>query len=175
MKQIRELRLGRTGERAVGQYLEEQLRPAGFQVLHDIPGEGFNLDHVVVGPTGVFCIETKTRSKPVKGIHAVQYDGEKVTVNGFPPERDPIIQAKAEAHWLHELLESSTGKKFPVQPIVAFPGWFVEKMPERAEVWVLNEKVVPTFIQNAKTVIAPADVSLITFHLKRFVNSADSK
>jgi hypothetical protein len=100
---------------------------------------------VVVGPTGVFCVETKTRSKPAKGAASVQYDGEKVTVDGFVPERDPVVQAKASAKWLRELLEASTGKRFFVQPIVLFPGWFIEKMPSNAEVWVLNDKATPTF------------------------------
>jgi hypothetical protein len=175
IRQLRDLKLGRTGERAVGQYLEEQLRPAGFQVLHDIPGEGFNLDHVVVGPTGVFCIETKTRSKPAKGPCSIQYDGEKVTVDGLAPDRDPVVQAKAAAKWLCELLESSTGKRFFVQPVVLFPGWYIEKMPANTEVWVLNDKATPSFIQGAKTHITAEDASLITFHLKRYVISTDGR
>jgi hypothetical protein len=39
---------GREGEKAVGQYLE-RLRARGYQVLHDIPGENFNIDHVLIG------------------------------------------------------------------------------------------------------------------------------
>lgn len=173
-KAVRDMELGLTGERAVGQYLEESLAAHKYHVFHDIPGDGFNLDHVVVGPTGVFCVETKTRSKPTEGNSGVQYDGETIKVNGILPERDPVIQAKAEARWLHDMLEASTGKKFPVQPIVLFPGWFVEPGPVHAEVWVLNEKAAPCFIQNAKHTLPSEDVSLIAFHLKRYVISADS-
>lgn len=165
----RQLNLGIVGEEAVGQFLEEKLRPAGCQVLHDIPGEGFNVDHVVIGPTGIFSVETKTCRKPAKGESSVKYDGEHITVNGFTPDRDPVVQAKAEAHWLHELLESSTGKKFPVKPIVLYPGWYVDKMPEGAEVWVLNEKALPTFIRNHRNHLPPEDINLVTFHLKRYV------
>jgi hypothetical protein len=168
LKEARALRLGIVGEEAVGQYLEEKLRPAGCQVLHDIPGEGFNVDHVVIGPTGIFSIETKTCSKPAKGESSVKYDGEHVTVNGFAPDRDPIVQAKAEARWLHELLESSTGKKFPVKPIVLYPGWFVDGKPD-ADVWVLNEKALPTFIRNYRNHLPPEDINLVTYHLKRYV------
>ena len=168
---VKALRLGIMGEEAVGQYLEEKLRPIGCQVMHDVPGDSFNLDHVVIGPTGVFCIETKTRSKPAYGSPPVQYDGEKITVNGFP-DRDPIVQVKSAACWLHDLLERTTGKKFMVKPIVLYPGWFVKKMPENADVWVLNEKALPTFISNAKNNPLPLeDISLITFHLKRYVIS----
>lgn len=165
------LKLGIVGEEAVGQYLEEKLRPMGCQVLHDIVGDGFNLDHVVIGPTGVFCIETKTYSKPSHGSPSVTYDGEKVTVDGFSPDRDPIVQAKSAANWLRELIERSTGRKFAVQPIVIYPGWFVKKMPENVEVWVLNHKALPTFVANSQAKLSAEDVNLITFHLKRYVIS----
>jgi hypothetical protein len=58
--------LGYLGERAVAEYLEP-LRAEGFRVFHDVPAEGrrksFNIDHVLIGPTGVSVIETKTRRK----------------------------------------------------------------------------------------------------------------
>jgi len=171
---VNNMELGLTGERAVGQHLEETLAQHKYHVLQDIPGDGFNLDHVIVGPTGVFCVETKTRSKPATGNPTVQYDGKTIKVNGMLPERDPVIQAKAEARWLHDTLEASTGKKFNVQPIVLFPGWFVEPGPAHAEVWVLNDKAAPAFIQNAKDNIPPDDIALIVFHLKRYIISADS-
>ncbi|MEE4639716.1 MAG: nuclease-related domain-containing protein, partial [Wenzhouxiangella sp.] len=63
---IRALAQGEQGERAVGQFLE-RLREDGYQVFHDLIGDGFNLDHVIIGPAGVFTIETKTWSKPATG------------------------------------------------------------------------------------------------------------
>jgi hypothetical protein len=172
----RNINLGRHGEEAVGQYLDEKLRPMGCQVLHDIPGDGFNLDHVVIGPTGVFCVETKTRSKPAKGECKVFYDGEKITVDGLAPDRDPIVQAKAQARWLVDALEQSTGRRFFVQPIVLFPGWFVEQKVTNTPVWVLNEQGAPVFIKNSRNnSLSPEDISLITFHLKRYVISTGAK
>ena len=43
-------------------YLDEKVRPMGCQVLHDVPADSFNIDHVVVGLTGLFAVETKTHS-----------------------------------------------------------------------------------------------------------------
>jgi len=166
---LRNLKRGMVGEQAVGQYLEESLRPHGYQVLHDIPGQGFNLDHVVVGPNGVFCIETKTRTKPRRGSPTIKFDGQTVTVGGCIPERDPVIQVKAGSSWLQELLKSSTGKTFSIRPVILFPGWFVDRMPQGADVWVLNEKALPTFIANARERLASDDIALITFHLKRCI------
>src|ERR1700733_1000645 len=55
---IAQLRLGRDGERAVGQFLEG-LRVSGARVFHDIPGDDFNIDHAVLTTHGFYAIETK--------------------------------------------------------------------------------------------------------------------
>ena len=124
-RQIRQLKLARDGERAVGQYLE-QLREQGYRVLHDLVGDGFNVDHVLIGPAGVFTVETKTISKPAKGKTEIEYDGEHLTVNGLKPDRDPLVQGKAQAHWLGGLLQETTGRRFEVRSMVLYPGWFVK-------------------------------------------------
>ena len=58
------IKLGRDGERVVAEHLQ-QLVGAGWRVFHDIQGDGFNIDHVVIGAGGISAVETKTRSKPV--------------------------------------------------------------------------------------------------------------
>lgn len=169
-KKARALKLGILGEEAVGQFMEGQLRPLGFQILHDIPAKGFNLDHVVIGPTGVFVVETKTRSKPAKGVCNIRYDGQSIFVNGHKPDRDPIVQVKAEARWLFNFFEHSTGRRVFVQPIIIYPGWFVEPMPRSVDVWVLNEKALPYFIEKARgCVLSPEDIHLLAYHLARYV------
>ena len=173
VREGKDLRLGLLGEEAVGQFLDEKMRPLDCQVLHDIPGENFNIDHVVIGPTGIFAIETKTHSKPAKGACNVVYDGAKVTVNGYSPNRDPIVQARAQASWLSSTIQESTGRRLFVKPIVVYPGWYVTSHPETDDVWVLNANPVPTFIMNNRRSMSPEDVSLVTFHLKRYVISQD--
>jgi hypothetical protein len=46
---FRALKQGMEGERAVGQYLE-RLHERGYPVFHDVIGNGFNVDHVLIGP-----------------------------------------------------------------------------------------------------------------------------
>lgn len=52
------LRSGILGEERVAEVLAE-LETEGFRVLHDLDTGRGNADHVLVGPTGVFVIETK--------------------------------------------------------------------------------------------------------------------
>jgi hypothetical protein len=73
-RKVRSLNLAQEGEKAVGQFLEG-LREKGYKVFHDIAGGKFNVDHVLIGPSGVYVIETKTISKPARGQAGVEYDG----------------------------------------------------------------------------------------------------
>jgi hypothetical protein len=74
VKQIKRLKLGRDGERAVAEQLDV-LKRQGAIIFHDLIGDGFNLDHVVLSSQGVFVVETKTRTKPIKGSPTVTFDG----------------------------------------------------------------------------------------------------
>ena len=90
---IATLRLARDGERVIGQFLEG-LRESGYRVLHDIVGDNFNIDHLLIGPRGVFTIETKTISKPARGKAEIDYDGTEILVNGFKPGDESCCSGK---------------------------------------------------------------------------------
>ena len=126
----RNYRLGYEGEIAVGQELNELLRD-GYYVYHDFPANNFNIDHVVVGPTGVYAVETKTRRKPTtnnrRADAMVTYDGRKLQ---FPDpnwvEIKPLKQARDQAQRLQKWLSSAVGDAIQVQPVLTLPGWYVE-------------------------------------------------
>lgn len=172
-RRIRNIKLGRDGERAIGQFLES-LRTRGAKVFHDFPGKGFNVDHVVVHVSGVYAVETKTYSKPERGDARIVYNGEGVVVMGKTPDRNPVTQARANAKWLRELIRESTGKTVPVRPVVVFPGWFVEPTAEAkaSDVWVLNPRMLPGFIANSAAQLADADAQMVSFHLSRYLRTA---
>lgn len=165
------LRLGRDGERLVGQSLEE-LRLVGAQVFHDVLGDGFNLDHVVISDRGVFVIETKTRSKPKSG-GKVTFVGDQLLIAGRKPDRDPVQQVRAATQWLADLLERLTRKRFEVRGAVLFPEWWVDPAPEsiRRDVWVLEPKAFPKFLQREAAKLSAADVLLITTNLSQYIRS----
>ena len=170
---LRALRQGIDGEKAVGQFLE-RLREDGYHVFHDLIGDNFNVDHVLIGPAGAFTIETKTWSKPQRGDARIAYDGNMLTVSGLEPERDPIVQAKAQANWLRTLLRESTGRSIHVQPVVVFPGWYVDAaVGAHREVWVLEPKGLPAFLKNEPDRLAAEAVTLAAYHLGRHVRSVE--
>ncbi len=132
---------GRDGELATAQLLEP-LVARGGRVLHDLQARGFNIDHVVVAPGGVFAVETKHRLKPttVSGRQAatVESDGLALRFPGWV-ETKPLEQAKAQAVWLQKELTKATGAPVAVQPVVALPGWYV-KTTAPGGVRVINPK-----------------------------------
>ncbi len=168
-RKIKNLRLARDGEKAVGEFLD-RLRENGYRVFHDIVGGNFNIDHLLIGKTGIYTIETKTLSKPNKGKSEIQYDGNQIKINGHTPERDPIAQAKAQANWIKELVRDLTGKVYKVQPVVLYPGWFI-KQPSGAEVWVLNPKALKGFLEKHDAQIDEGSIHPIATHLSRYVRN----
>lgn len=135
-EELRRLRLGFDGERYVAEELN-QLMLQGYRVFHDFvidwkPGRQFNIDHVLVGPEGVFVVETKTRSKkkdPVSGDklgYRVEFDGTALRFEGGQWSADAIEQATGAAKELRNWLKRSGQPWVEVRPLVAIPGWWVE-------------------------------------------------
>jgi len=125
----RSMRLGYEGEVATGQELN-QLMFHGYHVYHDFVADKFNIDHIVVGPAGVFAVETKARAKPVsnnrKEDAQVVYDGRFIHFPNWKETR-PLEQARKQAVWLELWLSTATGEKTQVRPVLALPGWFVKR------------------------------------------------
>ena len=165
-------KLGLEGERAVADELDA-LKEKGFRIFHDIIGENFNIDHVIICSKGIFSIETKTISKPSKGKAEISYNGQTLLINNDKPERNPIVQAEAQARWLKNMLKESTGKIFNVQPIVVYPGWYVldDANNLQHKVWVLNPKRLNYFIEDKKEIIQNKDLHLVVFHLSRYIKT----
>ncbi len=168
IRKIKRLKLGRDGEIAVGQTLE-YLRNKGFRIFHDIIGEGFNLDHVIVGEQGIFCVETKTYSKPSKGQCKITINHEGISVNGSKPNSKIFSQAKAQKAWLERKISLLTGINVPVQPVVVFPGWFVDNKLDDNSIWFLEPKGLLKYIEKAKVTLDKRTVKFISNQLSQFI------
>ncbi len=123
------LRAGYDAEVAVGQELDQLMRQ-GAAVFHDFPADGFNIDHVVISRRGVFAVETKgyTKRSDIRGKAGarVVFDGSSLA---FPhwKSAEPLEQAERQAQWLSKWLSSATGDRVSALPVLALPGWFVDR------------------------------------------------
>lgn len=120
---------GLLAERVTGMQLN-RLMADGCAVLHDLPGDGFNIDHVVIAPRGVYAVETKSFRKPKDArpgeAAKVVFDGASLDFSDFQT-RKPLEQSRQQAQWLSRFLRETLGESIRVEPAVALPGWFVEK------------------------------------------------
>jgi hypothetical protein len=168
-KRLWAARLGYMGERAVAEELNTLL-VKGYRVFHDLPFEKFNIDHVVVGPKGVFSIETKTRRKPRQENATAEY---KVVHEGktlrWPKvsETKTIEQALLNASTISKWIAASAAESVPAQAIVAVPGWFTATDTTFPAVWVLNPRGIKAFIEKCPPTLSPDQIQRIAFQLEQ--------
>jgi len=106
---------GAKGEEEVARAL--YLLPADYTVFHGLllPGEKGDLDHVVVGPSGIFSVETKNWSG------TICVENQKVLYNDTAPTRPPIAQAQQAGSALQAILEKELGHTISsVFPVLCF-------------------------------------------------------
>lgn len=163
-KQRSALFLGWFGERMTADYLRP-LQRAGYHVFHDFPAEvgkkGFNIDHIVVGPSGVTIVETKTRRKyKGSGGHEVTFDGRQL-VWPWGAESKCLQQTTNEAEWLARWLRERLGDTLPIRKVISIPGWFVHETPG-ADIRVVNPKIIADVIRSrGEGALAPKQIDLI--------------
>ena len=168
-RRIQSQRLGLDGEMATGEELNQLMR-RGYHVFHDIPGTHYNIDHAVVGPNGVFAVETKTHAKPANG-HQASFDGQVIS---YPDRKDftAVEQAQRNARSLGEYLSKAAGRPIQVQPIVVLPGWCVNLTGPSNRCNVLASGQVQSWlprITSAKLTLE--EVTAIAFQLERVCRS----
>ena len=64
-----------------------------------------------------------------------------------------------------------------MRPVIVFPGWFVEQRHGPAgrstrDIWVLEPKALPSFLDHEDERLQPEDVKLASFHLSRYARAS---
>lgn len=163
--------LGYYGERVVGETLET-LRAKGYRVFHEVPAKEatppFDIDHVVVGSTGIFVIETKTRRKkkgrPGFEEHKIIFNGQQL-IYPWGEDFHGLNQARDHALWLETWIVQVLGRQVPVLPILVFPGWWVEEHAV-SNVRVANPKQVPAMVLRNGIVLTEEQIEIIARNLE---------
>jgi Nuclease-related domain/Topoisomerase DNA binding C4 zinc finger len=164
--EIKAWRTGALGEERTAKALAD-LEAEGFVVLHDRrkPGSRENIDHVIVGPTGVFVVETKSYSGPL----SVQ--GDDVYVGGRR-RTDIVHQAKTEAEVVRAILEIA-GEKLPVTPILCVHRAELPLLKAEVQgIRVVNERGLVRLLRRPMQPLDPKTVRQIADLLNRELRPA---
>jgi hypothetical protein len=151
-------RIGAQGEQAVA----EQLARLGAQwrFLHAVRvgDQGSDIDHVVIGPTGVFTVNAKNHP------HAsVWIGGDTFMVNG---QRLPYIRnSRHEARRAARLLTAQTGFPVVVTGVIAVmgahKGFMIKKQPEDGTVVVVQRKRIRQLLLNRPQSLTAREIDAI--------------
>jgi hypothetical protein len=164
----RDCHLGLLGEKIVAEAIAP-LTVDGCRIFHDVPAAGFNLDHVIVGPTGVFAVETKTRragrALSNRRPDEITFDGAQLI---FPWGEDNfgIDQARHRAAWLGNWLRDTAGEPALPVPVLTFPGWNVTTAAAGADVAVVSPSAIPGLVRNRPALLSAAQVDHIARQLE---------
>jgi hypothetical protein len=158
----RDWRIGADGEEAVGRSL--QRLGEGWHVIHAVPvgRYGSDMDHVVVGPAGVFSLNTKNhrRSK-------VQVFGESFCVGDF--RTDYVRKSRLEAKRASRCLSAACGFEVEVDPVLVVLASELVVKRRPAGVDVVAHRFIHRWLKRSPTMLSPARVSEIFVHARRDV------
>ncbi len=168
IEQLQKISRGEEGEKVVGAALDE-LCTEDYQTVHAIRRDGCDIDHVLVGPSGVFVIETKYRS----GSGLITFrNGQGIFVGKQRKWNQAIKQAKNGARLVSGIVQQHCAVAGGAWPVVVFVGkWRVADQWESTDVRVFTPETLKTYIRDLQPVLKRSEIDLIASQLEQ---SADS-
>jgi hypothetical protein len=137
---------GASAEEHVGRMLE-QLPPTRWHVIHDASFGRGNIDHILIGPAGLFTVETKSHPGPVRvgRVHGAT-----------------IRQAQAQRDAIEHVLG------VPVEPLLVFSrAWVDRPLARRKGVRVLPARVLLAHLRKRKETLSREQVKDVHERLKQ--------
>jgi Nuclease-related domain len=107
-------------------------------VIHDASLGRGNVDHILIGPAGVYTVETKSHPGPVRvgRVHGAT-----------------LSQAQAQC----KAIERVTGVK--VEPLIVFSrAWVDRPLARRKGVRVMPARMLPRYLQRRAATLAPEEI-----------------
>jgi hypothetical protein len=131
---------GATGEEQVGALLDE-LAGGGWRVMHDVSLGRGNVDHVLIGPAGVFTIETKSHPGPVRvgRVHG-----------------RTLSQAQAQRRAIEQVAGVS------VEPLIVFSrAWVDRPLSRRKGVRVVPARLLRGYLARARATLSREEIEKV--------------
>ncbi|RKR03322.1 nuclease-like protein [Kushneria sinocarnis] len=129
-----------------------------IDLLHDVPGDGFSIGHVVLTRQALFVITTKGRQRPpwTTAESPVRVQEERLL---FPhnEERRPLREARRAARWLEARVNRDADEAIPVQAVLVLPGWQINDSDRNRGISIVNEAGLSQLIAGADAEIIPIE------------------
>jgi len=153
-KRARDADRGARAEEVVAERLASL--PEGYHAFHDLAFEGFNIDHVIVGPGGIFLVETKSHREEVTAR------GDILLLNGKQPTKNFLNQAWSQTYQLRDLLKTHTSREWKIKPVLCFTRAFVKVRGPVKGVEVLNKKYLAAYLSGQPQILGTEEIETVT-------------
>jgi Nuclease-related domain len=154
-------RVGADGEEAVGARLAS-LEQHGWRILHavNVGTRGSDIDHVAIGPGGVYTLNTKTHlgHRITVYEHAILIDGHK----------QPYLRnSRHEAARATRLLTQACGFAVTAAPLIVVlcDALTIKKQPD--DVQVVGRRDIALWLRKRPAILGAAEIDAIWVHARR--------
>ena len=167
---------GKEGEKRVSELLEPIL-PKDNYILSAFPGGGYDIDFVLVGPSGVYAIEVKNPSVYTKDDRIIYKDGflfidSTETKRPRPLKKpDPLKQVRGNCFSLKKLLQEKLNKSYFIKGVVLFPDRYVNEFNEKGIMTFNPERFVSAPLAKAPPELEAYEVGNILRELRAHVKN----
>lgn len=163
---------GARGEQRTGKLLK-RLERTGWVVLHDLPGRFGNIDHVVVGPGGVFLLDSKVWSGDVVT------DGDRAVVRHHEDSNvtwtfDGSSRLKGLAVQVRDQVHAGTRATVWVTPVVVLWSNFPQGVGGDRVAYVAGERLA-AWLTDQPVRMAPNRVQQVVEAIRRGFPDVDGR
>lgn len=135
--------------------------PEEYRYFNSVGFDGFDIDHVVVGPGGIFLVETKSHGGKISA------NGDELLLNGAKPHKNFLAQAWRQTKDLEGFLWRLTSREWKAEPILCFTNAYVEVRRPVKGVNVVRIGYLNKFLLRRPKYLSAEDIE----HLSRVLSS----
>ena len=142
----------------------QQIRAKGFFVFHNLRGDGRKIDHVVVGPSGIYAIETKNRS----GSGMINYrSDEELVFAGRIKDGWPLRHARGSASVVQSRLDRQWSDSYTVKPLLVFMGnWEIHREQNDLDVDVTTVARLAEYFEQQQPALSTSEIAQISSYFE---------
>jgi hypothetical protein len=152
--------------------LEKAVKGAGA-VYHGVHGIGFEVDHVLLTPAGIFAISVEVIHQPDGHEASALFDGEFLHIEGAYALREPVARSKVVARCLADVIKEWAGFSYRVRPVLIVPGWTIHRpRPPGSDAWVCEPSEFLSYVVRQHAVLDPSELASIRNAMGELVRNA---
>jgi hypothetical protein len=142
-------------------------------VYHQVRGIGFEVDHVLVTPVGIFAISVEVIHQPAGHEASALFDGEFLHIEGAYALREPVARSKVVARCLADVIKEWARFAYKVRPVLIIPGWTIHRpRPPGSDSWACEPTEFLTHIARQNPLLDSEELASVKNAMGEVVRNA---